>query len=167
MSNQNNNSWIKSIALKIGSVIVVIVTVIFAKTMGLVGGSVAESYVKSKNEEHVSQILSDSLNDIRSQLPIAVDEITTLENVDLDGLTYIYEYKVDLSDFDTNQIDFIRSNIKNENTNIGCGNPDIVKVLDEGVEYRYLYHDLGNNYITSFDITKSICDNFQYQPLIN
>lgn len=164
LNTQDSKRWIKSIALKVGSVILIIVAFIFIKSMGFLGGSVAESYMESNNEDRVIQILSDNIDDIRAQLPMVVDEITTLEQVDLDGTQIIYKYKVDLSGFDTSQISTIGSNIKNENINEGCNKPDISDVLDAGVKYHYSYYDLDNNQISSFEITRAICDNFQYQP---
>ena len=93
MSTQDNPSWIKSIALKIGSVIAIIIVFIFAKSMGFIGAGVAESYMKSNKEDRIIEVLADKIGDIRAQLPMKVDEITILEQVDLEGLNIIYEYK--------------------------------------------------------------------------
>ena len=131
--------------------------------MGFLGSSAAESYIESNNENRVIQILSDEIGDIKAQLPMVVDEITTLEKVDLDGLYIIYKYKVDLSGYDTSEINIIGFNIKNENTNKACNKPDIPEALNAGVEYHFTYHDLDNNQISSFEITKAICNNFQYK----
>lgn len=66
MSNQDNPSWIQSTDLKIGSVIAIVIALIFAKAMGLIGGSVAESYMKSSNEDCVIQILAENIGDMRA-----------------------------------------------------------------------------------------------------
>ena len=163
MSTQDNPSWMKSIALKIGSVLLIIIAFFFAKAMGLIGGSVAESYMESNNEDRVIQILADNIGDMRAQLPIVVDEITILEKVDLEGLNIIYEYKIELSDLNPSEISTFSFNLKNENTKMACNNPDLHEILEAGIKYHYNYYDLDNNRIPGFEVSKAICANFQYQ----
>ena len=129
MSTQDNPSWMKSIALKIGSVLLIIIAFFFAKAMGFIGGSVAESYMESNNEDRVIQILADNIGDMRAQLPIVVDEITILEKVDLEGLNIIYEYKIELSNLNPSEISTFSFNLKNENTKMACNNPDLHEIL--------------------------------------
>lgn len=163
MSNQNNTNWTKSTALKIGSFISIVIIFIFAKAMGLIGGGVAESYMKSNNEDRIIEALTNNIGDIRAQLPIVVDEVTTLEKVDLEGLNIIYEYKIELSGFNTNEISVFSFNLKNENTEMACANPDLTEILEAGIKYQYNYYDLDSNRIPGFEVSKAICNNFQYQ----
>ena len=163
MSTQDNPSWIKSIALKIGSVIAIIIVFIFAKSMGFIGAGVAESYMKSNKEDRIIEVLAEKIGDIRAQLPMKVDEITILEQVDLEGLNIIYEYKIELSGLNPSEISAFSFNVKNENTNTSCNNPELTEILGAGIKYHYNYYDLDNNRIPGFEVSKAICDTFHYQ----
>lgn len=173
MSNTNVRDRAISIAVKLGIVILVIVGLILIKVLGgAIGGSVAESYLDSNkqdrdmdNQAQAIEILSESISDIKKDLPITVDEITTLEKIDLIGLNIIYEYKLKLVGLSTNERETIGFEMKNENTKVACENTDIVKALKIGVSYQYNYHDLDGLEVPGFKVTQDICNNFQYTPL--
>ena len=171
MSNKNIRDRAISIAVKLGFVILVIIGLILIKVLGgAIGGSVAESYLNSNkqdmdNQAQAIEILSESISDIKKDLPITVDEITTLEKIDLIGLNIIYEYKLELVGLSTNERETIGFEVKNENTKVACENTDVVKALKMGVSYQYNYRDLDGLEVPGFKVTQDICNNFQYTPL--
>ena len=124
-----------------------------------------EDFTNSLNQESLSDIeniserLSESLDVVRKDLPIAVDDVTTLEGIDSDELTVIYNYRIKVSGLDPSEKSKFESDIQNVNTRNICNNPKTSKFLEMGVSYNYNYQDLDNISIRGFEVTKDICDN--------
>lgn len=123
-----------------------------------------EDFTYSLNQESLSDIdnvsekLSESLDIVRKDLPIPVDDVTTLEGIDSDGLTVIYNYRIKVSGLDPSEKSKFESDIQNVNTKNICNNPKTSKFLEMGVSYIYKYQDLDNISIRGFEVTKDICE---------
>jgi|26BtaG_2_1085354.scaffolds.fasta_scaffold03912_4 hypothetical protein len=120
---------------------------------------VADSYEQDSYIESISKGISDNLYMIKKDLPITIDDVTTLESIDSDELSVIYDYRLKVSGLNDSEKSKLESDIKNENTKSACNNPDMSKFLELGVSYIYNYHDLDNIRINGFEVTKDICDN--------
>ena len=90
---------------------------------------------------------------------MVVDDVTTLESIDSDGLTVTYDYTVKVSGIDDSERSKLESEIKTANTRNVCENPETSEFLDMGVRYIYNYQDLDDISIRGFEVTKDICDN--------
>lgn len=121
--------------------------------------SVSDSHEQDSSIESISKGISDNLYMIKKDLPITVDDVTTLESIDSDGLSVIYGYRLKLSGLNDGEKSKFEADMKNENTKNACNNPDMSKFLELGVSYIYNYHDLDNVRINGFEVTKEICDN--------
>lgn len=115
---------------------------------------------KSTNERERSiQAIYENTEALKKDLPMKIDDVTTLEEVDFDGTTISYRSKVEISGLSDSEKQRLESAVIDGNGKIACETPDIVENLDMGIAYHYDQYDLDDIKIGSYTITKEFCDN--------
>ena len=110
---------------------------------------------RSALADQVSDFQFAAAKELRKQLPMKVDEMTTLVTAASAGRTVIYSFRVEIekeripSDFIGNQ----EANLKN---NL-CAHPTMRKMMKKGASYSYLYTDFRGKFIADIKVRNSDC----------
>ena len=143
---------------KISGVIVLLVVMAFAGEIGkMVGKSTVNKYETGKKDATVNSILLKTSKELNAQLPIMVDEETRLDVTMVMGKQLYYKYTlVNLKAEDIDKTLLI-SNLEPALKNNLCKNDQIKFLLENGVEYKYLYSDKLGNLIGTIEIDSTKC----------
>ena len=155
LNNENSESNIKSKISKAGVLVLVLILGLVGKVFG---GYLYAVYSDSKTENTIVDSLYQNLDEIRSKLPMVLDEHTTWEEVDFDGSAMIYSYTVKVPSLNDSDKSVLISEIRNNNTKPVCENPEVAKIINKGIDYRYIYNDLDGGNIGSFVVSREICN---------
>ena len=120
-----------------------------------VGETTVENYQEGKQEAFLEKGQAMAAEEIRKQLPMRIDEITTLQSVLSAGKALIYNYRMSLkkSDLDTNE--FIAKMTENLAHNV-CQQKQMRNILNLGGNYKYVY--MGADGLLIGDITITLAD---------
>lgn len=92
--------------------------------------------------------------ELRKNLPMKVDEITTWLAIQAVGPAVLYTYSFDLPKQD---IEAIAGDLKNVTTQNACNNKTWRMFLDAGARQRHLYVDESGLHAVQFDIDSNSC----------
>ena len=92
--------------------------------------------------------------ELRKNLPMKVDEITTWLAIQALGPAVLYTYSFDLPKQD---IEAIAGDLKNVTTQNACNNKTWRMFLDAGAGQRHLYVDESGLHAVHFDIDSNSC----------
>jgi hypothetical protein len=92
--------------------------------------------------------------ELRKNLPMKVDEITTWLAIQALGPAVLYTYSFDLPKQD---IEAIAGDLKNVTTQNACNNKTWRMFLDAGARQRHLYVDESGLHAVQFDIDSNSC----------
>jgi hypothetical protein len=92
--------------------------------------------------------------ELRKNLPMKVDEITTWLAIQALGPAVLYTYRIDLPKQD---IEAIAGDLKNVTTQNACNNKTWRMFLDAGARQRHLYVDESGLHAVQFDIDSNSC----------
>jgi hypothetical protein len=95
------------------------------------------------------------ISGLNAHLPKKIDSATTLNNITLEGDTFVYYYVLSQTVKDP---DVFKKNVKAILIEKVCTVPAVVGNLVAGIDYKYNYTD-SNNITVSIAITKSDCHN--------
>jgi hypothetical protein len=121
-----------------------------------IGRSAVESFYQGKEDGVVEKAMELAVHDLRNQLPMQVDEATTLQNVASVGNTFIYFY----------HLSYVQSEINVENfhatmtpslTSYVCQYQDMRRMMNMGVEYRYNHMSADGLLVDEITIRGSDC----------
>jgi hypothetical protein len=121
-----------------------------------VGKSAVERYQSGQTEGAVEQAIEQAAIEIRKQLPMKVDKITTLQNVISAGNTLQYHYIMDV-DVKTLDKNVFKINMRKSLLHNICNQKDMVFTMNLGGNYLYLYKDKNGLYIDDFKFRKNSC----------
>ncbi len=121
-----------------------------------VGKSAIENYQQGKMQGAVEKAQEMAAEQIRKQLPIQVDEGTTLYNVMVSGKTLIYQYRmkryknrIDLDSFHSEMVAMLKHNV--------CNEKGMRWGIDNGGSFVYYYIGLDGLLIDEITINSSSC----------
>ena len=155
LNNENNENSIKSKISKAGYLVLILCLALVGKVFG---GYLYGVYSDSTTKNTVVDILHQNLDEIRSNLPMVLDEYTTWEEVDFDGSAMLYSYTIKVSGLDDRDKSALITEIRNTNTKPVCENPESAKLINTGIDYHYIYNDLNGSNIGSFVVSREICN---------
>lgn len=121
-----------------------------------VGKSAVESYQEGKQQGVIEKAVEMAAVEIRKQLPIQIDEITTLQTVMSAGKTLIYTYRLSRKKSDMDIDYFIANKRENLKSNV-CQQKGMKSILDKGGNFTYSYLSSDGLYIGEITITLSDC----------
>jgi len=140
-----------------GAVGVVVGLVIFASGITLltqsmlnaeraVEDAMADGNLFGNNLEQAVTALANGL-----ELPVEIDEVTTLVRMEPEGtiLRYVYEVSVDL--------EFLPVIVRTTTTQMNCTNEDIAVYIRDGVTLQHLYVQRDGREIGTVEVTKEVC----------
>jgi hypothetical protein len=105
--------------------------------------------------DFVADAQSAAAENLRKQLPMKVDEFTTLVTVATAGRTAIYSYRIDLpvgelpAGWREGQVPQLTYNL--------CNHPLMRKMMKQGADYSYQYVDIGGKHILYFKVDEAKC----------
>lgn len=121
-----------------------------------VGKSAIENYQQGKMQGAVEKAQEIAAEQIRKQLPIQVDEVTTLYNVMVSGRALIYQYRmkrykdrIDLDNFHSEMLAMLKYNV--------CNEKGMRWGIDNGGSFVYYYIGLDGLLIDEITINSSSC----------
>jgi hypothetical protein len=88
---------------------------------------------------------------LRAQLPLRIDEITTLEEIEVDGATLIYHNRLNLDAADLQ--DTARPAIEQATRAHVCGQANMVQTIGFGGAYGYVWVDRTGNLVHRMTIS--------------
>jgi hypothetical protein len=127
----------------------VLLVLSFILAQGIGGIVTATSTSAAQEIEIVKEAQRQAAKEWQQQLPIKVDDATTLQNVLSAGATLIYHYRLDFSKSDIDVNDFHNKMSQNLKANV-CQNKNMKYIIDYGGSYNYVY--LGKDGIVIDDI---------------
>jgi hypothetical protein len=104
--------------------------------------------------ETVDDALALLVPEIRKNLPMKVDEITTWLAIQAAGPAVLYTYRIDLP---KQEVEALADNLKNVTTQNACKNKTWRMFLDAGARQRHLYVDQSGLHAAQFDIDRNSC----------
>lgn len=117
--------------------------------------TIAVSVMCTGNNTLTQQVIKTS-EDINKKCPIAVDDITTLDNTNVteDPLTLVYLYSVDLDkDSIVGDFDEIKQNVIDNAQHMANTRPDMAIIRDNSILLKYHYKDKRGKDLFEFTIT--------------
>ena len=125
--------------VRYGSIAVALVVALaFAGVGKYVGRKAADSYFDDKSSAAIERAQEVAAKELRKQLPMKVDSVTTLQSVLSFKKTIIYSYIIDI-DFDQiDSSDFISKVSKRVIHNV-CSTREMKQMIYLGGSYRYSY----------------------------
>lgn len=142
---------------KYGGWVVLIFVMLFASSIGkIVGRSTTQNYFDSKRDGQIEKAQEFAAAELRKQLPMKVDEYTTLQNALSSGKTLVYHYVIaaDAIDVDNQSFRTEVNEILNKNV---CGSEGMLKVIRAGGSYVYQYVSQDGASIAQFRFDKETC----------
>ena len=135
---------------------VLIAWVLSSETGRLMWRTAVGGFQKGQNQESVRRGQEMAARELRKQVPIQIDEITTLQSVIVLGKRVMYNNRIAMktSDLDTDY--FIEGMKKNLRYNI-CQHKVTVSFLDKGAIFMYAYFGSDGLLIGEISITSSTC----------
>lgn len=120
-----------------------------------VGRSAVDRYFEGQSQGAVEMAQAAAANELRAQLPMRIDDLTTLERVMSAGTTLIYQYRVDFTESDVDTAWY--QSMKNMLATNVCKQSDMRYALGSGARYQYSY--IGNDgvMIADFVVTEVDC----------
>jgi hypothetical protein len=147
----------KKIFLYVGGGIVALVLWALSGEIGrFIGRSAMESYVQGRQEGGVEKVLELAVHEIRKQLPMQIDEATTLQNVMSVGNAFYYYYHLSYLKSDIDAEYFREAMTRNLRSN-ACQHQDMRYAIDMGAEYKYIYMSADGLVIDEITIRASDC----------
>ena len=94
--------------------------------------------------------------ELRKELPMKIDEFTTLVNVTSEGPTLVYHYILDVLKGEVELSEFKAKTKERLNISV-CSIDDMKLMLEDGGGYKYSYKGSGGEFIADFTITNADC----------
>jgi len=145
--------WIGYIALGIGGV------VLWGMASGIgkyVGKTAVQEYQQGKVAGAIEEGLANAAEQLRKQLPMKVDDITTWQSVISVGSLMSYNYTIDLRESEIDHTTFISKMGNNLKINV-CGQKEMAETIRYGGRYMYTYMGVDGILIGSIEIGKKEC----------
>lgn len=132
----------------------------FAIVFGNVISSAWEHQSEQEIREQAIAALADAALEMQKELPMQLDEFTTLEKANVNELdiTYSNRLALDASSLTQEQLSEIESNIRSDVELRACYNTDMQPLFDAGVTYYYEYYDEYNSPVAYVSLDKSSCE---------
>jgi hypothetical protein len=120
-----------------------------------VGKSAVDRYLQGQSRGVVEMAQEAAAKELREQLPMRIDDLTTLERVMSAGSALIYQYRVDFTERDIDNS--WHAKMKSMLAANVCRQSDMRVALKDGASYQYTY--IGNDgfMIAEFVVTGSDC----------
>jgi hypothetical protein len=143
--------------VRYGSIAVaLVIAVAFAGIGKYVGRKAADSYFDDKSSASIERAQEVAAKELRKQLPLKVDSVTTLQSVLSFKKTIIYSYIIDI-DFDQiDSSDFIREVSKHVIYN-ACSTKEMKEMIYLGGSYRYSYMSKDGFKIGELSVERKDC----------
>jgi len=96
--------------------------------------------------------LAEAVRQINTQVPITIDELTTVTAARVQGSRIQYRYEIS-TEFSAAQIAQFRQYASTQNQQSICGTAETRSLIDLGGEIEYVYYGPGDRYLFSTPIT--------------
>jgi hypothetical protein len=121
----------------------------------IVGRLAVERYLEGQTQGAIEKAQEEAAKQIRAQLPMRVDDVTTLERVVDAGAMLLYQYNVSLTESDLdaswhlNQKNMLITNV--------CKEPGMRLGLKNGAKYKYDYFGKNGILIAESVVAETDC----------
>ncbi len=88
----------------------------------------------------IEQSLLETAIALQKQLPMQIDEVTTLNNAIANGLQFLYVFHVDIDNIRMEIVDIAKYQ-KNVTLGNVCSHSSMLIAMSHGVHYRYMFID--------------------------
>lgn len=103
----------------------------------------------------IEEGLAKSVVGIRAGLPKKIDDMTTLVWVSYSGTRMVYENRIEVDGRNVDQM--LKDKLRKLIIAKICTSATSLKLLNVGVQYRFVYADVNARPVTTVDITKADC----------
>jgi hypothetical protein len=110
---------------------------------------------RSALADQVADFQFAAAKELRKQLPMKADELTTLVTVASAGRMLMYSFRVEIEK-ERIPSDFIGKQEANLKHNL-CAHPTMRKVMKKGASYSYLYTDIRGKFVAEIKVKNSDC----------
>jgi hypothetical protein len=143
--------------LKIGGAVFGVILILVASGIGkLAGRSAVQKISDDVNQGALEKAQEIAAADLRKQLPIELDEMTTLQTALSAGSSLIYIYRIhqDIGEIDVRSVS---SEMQQKLFKNVCGEKILRKNMSIGAKYIYRYFSRDGIQFAIFDFDKNIC----------
>jgi hypothetical protein len=143
---------------KIVGIIGLLIVIVFAGVIGKnIGKSTVNNYEQGKIDGAIEETLIETSTKVNKQLPIMVDSDTRLDTTICYGKQIHYKYTmINISENELDKKAF-QNGMESLLAKNQCNNKNMVKMLEMGVEYFYMYFDKNGILIATIHINKKTC----------
>ena len=110
----------------------------------------------TQQEMSVAEALELAVTEVRKQVPMKVNEMTTLEDVSSIGEVFQYHYRLEFSEKDIG-VDEFRTAMTQTLRESVCSNEDMRMIMEDGGSYEYIYKGLDGVLIDTIIINVAMC----------
>lgn len=134
-----------------------VVVIIMATGVGnYVGKKAVDNYQDGKTDGLLEQGQAEAAAELRKQLPMQIDDVTTLQNVISMGTTLAYHYNIAANKADIDMNLFTEQMQKQLKTNT-CEQKDMANTIKYGGKYTYMYMSADGLRLGQFTFGKEEC----------
>jgi GYF domain 2 len=164
---RSNKGWAIGLVLAgIAGVVAIVVGAAFGKAIGKAGyefamqlGKAGYERVVQRFEKSVAQKIEHGFQQaeqrLRPTLPKKIDDVTTLIGIGHDGLTMIYDNRLEVEGSRID--DATKAEMRDQVTRAVCGKAEMTSTLRFGASYRYTYVDSKDEPLMSIDVGEKEC----------
>lgn len=146
----------KNLAHKKRNITIAAISIAAFAMIGSYGGKYVAEYLRNRTPSDAE--LNTFASQANASLPMMLDNATQLKSlVAINGAMNYYYVLVSLSKAEIDTLafgEFITSN----SMPLACGNPDSRKLLNRGVNFKYIYHDKNKQYVCTLILDSKKCD---------
>jgi hypothetical protein len=164
---KSNKRWAIGLGLAgVAGIVAIVVGAVFGKAIGKAGydlaiqlGKAGYERVVQKFEKSVAQKIEQGFQQaeqrLRPTLPKKIDDVTTLIGIGHDGLTMIYDNRLEVEGSRID--DATKAEMRDQVTRAVCGKAEMTSTLRFGASYRYTYVDSKDEPLMSIDVGEKEC----------
>lgn len=152
------NSKVIAILAVVGAVLVYAFAGSLGQLLGKAGVNAytTKSHERSNDGNLIDKIQAEAAANLRKQLPLQVDELTTLQTVLSAGPMLMYSYLLGMTYADIDH-DFFSGEMPKILLFNVCGSPEMVNTMALGAVYKYTYLSRDGRLVGTFSIAKNDC----------
>ncbi|WCL55758.1 hypothetical protein [Gimibacter soli] len=128
-----------------------------AATIGAIAGSfIVNKLFEDSNNPDLEVQVAEAAAELRKQLPMKVDDQTTLQSVVSAGNSFVYHYTVSVNGSDVDLPTF-SATMQKQLTAYVCESPTMAPSVKKGVEYIYIHMSADAVRLSEVAIDKADC----------
>ena len=152
------NKWVKYILIVIAIIAIFAIAKVAGKFVFKTGNEITKNVFGDDPEDKIEKALISAASTLRKQLPLKLDEFTTLNTVVAGKRSLHYGYGLSFKEHDLgNGLGKFKSQLIRQITNNACNHKDMTATLKNGVSFHYTYFDSNGALVFKHQVQQKDC----------